>query len=91
MEYQDLSSVGSSEALLNYQITEQKTDVKPLHVHLKDQHQVVFDDVVNSRFGPDPSCLQHPYYLCLNRQSYPELRNDEHQETEAYDYENRGT
>ena len=58
MEYQDLSSVGSSEALLNYQITEQKTDVKPLHVHLKDQHQVVFD---------------------------------EHQETEAYDYENRGT
>ena len=47
LEYQDLRSVGSSEAswhLMNFPITEQKPAVKALRVHLKDQHQVVFDE-----------------------------------------------
>ena len=46
-EYQDLRSVGSSEAtwhLMNFPITEQKPAVKALRVHLKDQQQVVFDE-----------------------------------------------
>ena len=46
-EYQDLRSVGSSEAtwhLMNFPITNQKPAVKPLRVHLKDQQQVVFDE-----------------------------------------------
>ena len=47
VEYQDMRSVGSSEAawhLLNFPITEQKPSVKPLRVHLEDQQQVVFDE-----------------------------------------------
>ena len=47
LEYQDLRSVGSSEAtwhLMNFPITEQKPAVKALRVHLKDQQQVVFDE-----------------------------------------------
>ena len=46
-EYQDLRSVGSSEAawhLMNFPITEQKPAVKALRVHLRDQQQVVFDE-----------------------------------------------
>ena len=46
-EYQDLRSVGSSEAawhLMNLPITDMKPAVKALRVHLKDQQQVVFDE-----------------------------------------------
>merc|ERR1712035_174830 len=46
-EYQDLRSVGSSEAawhLMNFPLTEQKPAVKALRVHLKDQQQIVFDE-----------------------------------------------
>ena len=45
-EYQDLRSVGSSEAtwhLLNFPITDRHPAVKALRVHLKDQQQIVFD------------------------------------------------
>ena len=48
-EYQDLRSVGSSEAiwhLLNFPITDRQPAVLALRVHLKDQQQVIFD--VNS-------------------------------------------
>ena len=47
VEYQDLRSVGSSEAtwhLMNFPITDMKPAVKALRVHLKDQQQVVFDE-----------------------------------------------
>ena len=47
VEYQDLRSVGSSEAtwhLMNFLITDMKPAVKALRVHLKDQQQVVFDE-----------------------------------------------
>ena len=51
LEYQDLRSVGSSEAtwhLLNFPITDQKPAVKALRVHLKDQHQVdVFESAIS--------------------------------------------
>ena len=46
VEYQDLRSVGSSEAswhLLNFPITERFPPVMALRVHLKDEQQVVFD------------------------------------------------
>ena len=45
-EYQDLRSVGSSEAawhLLNFPITDRYPAVMALRVHLKDEQQVVFD------------------------------------------------
>ena len=45
-EYQDLRSVGSSEAthrILGYNISENKPAVMALRVHLKEQQQVVFD------------------------------------------------
>ena len=47
LEYQDLRSVGSSEAtwhLMAFPITDMKPSVKALRVHLKDQQQVVFDE-----------------------------------------------
>ena len=46
-EYQDLRSVGSSEAtwhLLSFPITERFPGVQALRVHLKEQQQVVFDE-----------------------------------------------
>ena len=46
-EYQDLRSVGSSEAswgLLSYPITDRYPAVKALRVHLEDQQQIVFDE-----------------------------------------------
>ena len=46
LEYQDLRSVGSSEAtwhLLDFPITGCYPSVMALRVHLKDEHQVVFD------------------------------------------------
>ena len=46
MEYEDLRSVGSSEAtwhLMSYPITERHPAVLALRVHLQDQHQVIFD------------------------------------------------
>ena len=46
-EYQDLRSVGSSEAtwhLLNFPNTDCHPAVKALRVHLEDQQQVVFDE-----------------------------------------------
>ena len=46
LEYQDLRSVGSSEAsyrIMGYNITENKPAVMALRIHLKDQQQVVFD------------------------------------------------
>ena len=45
-EYQDLRSVGSSEAtyhILGYNISKNKPAVMPLRIHLKEQQQVVFD------------------------------------------------
>ena len=45
-EYQDLRSVGSSEAsyrILGYNISENKPAVMALRIHLKEQQQVVFD------------------------------------------------
>ena len=46
-EYEDLRSVGSSEAtwhLMSFPITERYPPVQALRVHLEEQQQVVFDE-----------------------------------------------